>query len=100
HSKLLTLPDDVLVYPAHGAGSLCGRNMRADRFSTIGTERMTNYALQIKDRDEFIHQMTANLPAKPEYFSQDAQINRQGATALGELAPLTPVSSAELQKMI
>ena len=52
HNKLLTLPDDVLVYPAHGAGSLCGRNMRAERFSTIGTERLTNYALQIKSRDE------------------------------------------------
>ena len=48
HQKLLTLPDGVLVYPAHGAGSLCGRNMRAERFSTIGTERLTNYALQIK----------------------------------------------------
>ena len=100
HTKLLTLPDDVLVYPAHGAGSLCGRNMRADRFSTIGTERMTNYALQIKDRDEFIHQMTANLPAKPEYFSQDAQINRQGATALGELPPLMPITPDALQRFI
>ncbi len=48
HDKLLKLSDDVLVYPAHGAGSLCGRNMRAERSSTIGTERLTNYALQIK----------------------------------------------------
>src|SRR5215469_16809033 len=84
HHKLLRLPDNVLVYPAHGAGSLCGRNMRAERFSTIGTERLTNYALQIKSRDEFIGQMTANLPARPEYFSQDAQINRQGAAPLTE----------------
>ena len=65
HQKLMTLPNDVLVYPAHGAGSLCGRNMRAERSSTIGTERLTNYALQIKDRDEFIRQMTSNLPARP-----------------------------------
>ena len=50
HHKLLTLPDKTLVYPAHGAGSLCGRNMRAERSSTIGTERLTNYALQIKSR--------------------------------------------------
>ena len=49
HNKLLKLPDNVLVYPAHGAGSLCGRNMRAERSSTIGTERLTNYALQIKE---------------------------------------------------
>src|SRR5215813_11895436 len=47
HNKLMTLADDVLVYPAHGAGSLCGRNMRAERSSTIGAERLTNYALQI-----------------------------------------------------
>src|SRR5208282_4824128 len=54
HQKLLTLPDAVKVYPAHGAGSLCGRAMRAERSSTIGTERLTNYALQIASRDEFI----------------------------------------------
>ena len=56
HAKLLSLPDDTLVYPAHGAGSLCGKNMRADLFSTIGTERLTNYALQIAGRDQFIAQ--------------------------------------------
>jgi glyoxylase-like metal-dependent hydrolase (beta-lactamase superfamily II)/rhodanese-related sulfurtransferase len=100
HSKLLMLPDDVLVYPAHGAGSLCGRNMRADRFSTIGTERMTNYALQINGRDEFIRQMTANLPARPEYFFQDAQINRQGAAPLGDLPPLKAISAAELKRLL
>jgi hydroxyacylglutathione hydrolase len=100
HRKLLRLPDDTLVYPAHGAGSLCGRNMRADRFSTIGTERMTNYALQIKDRDEFVRQTTANLPARPEYFFQDAQINRQGAPALAELPPLAPISPAELKRLL
>src|SRR5579863_1015805 len=60
HQKLMTLPNDVLVYPAHGAGSLCGRNMRAERSSTIGTERLTNYALQIRERADFIQQMTAN----------------------------------------
>ena len=100
NSKLLQLPDDVLVYPAHGAGSLCGRNMRAERFSTVGTERLTNYALQIRNRDEFIQQMTANLPARPEYFFQDAQINRQGAPALGDLAPLKAISATELQSLI
>ena len=96
HHKLLTLPDDVLVYPAHGAGSLCGRNMRAERFSTIGTERLTNYALQIKSRDEFIRQMTSNLPARPDYFLEDAAINRAGATPLTELPELKPISAAEL----
>jgi len=88
------------VYPAHGAGSLCGRNMRAERSSTIGTERLTSYALQIKDRDEFVRQMTSNLPARPDYFLEDAAINRAGATALSELAVLQSISPAELKKLL
>ncbi len=100
HHKLLTLPNSVLVYPAHGAGSLCGRNMRAERSSTIGTERLSNYALQIKSRDEFIRQMTENLPARPDYFFQDAQINRTGASALTELPELPPVSPQQLKALL
>jgi hydroxyacylglutathione hydrolase len=100
HGKLLKLADSVLVYPAHGAGSLCGRNMRAERSSTIGAERLTNYALQIKSRDEFIRQMTENLPARPDYFLEDAQINRTGASDLGELPELTPLSPQQLQRLL
>ncbi|HEY1525496.1 MAG TPA: rhodanese-like domain-containing protein [Candidatus Angelobacter sp.] len=100
HGKLLMLGDQVLVYPAHGAGSLCGRNMRAERSSTIGTERLTNYALQIKSRDEFIRQLTENLPTRPEYFLQDAQINRAGAPALATLPELPPISAPELKKLL
>jgi glyoxylase-like metal-dependent hydrolase (beta-lactamase superfamily II)/rhodanese-related sulfurtransferase len=100
HGKLLRLADDVLVYPAHGAGSLCGKNMRAERFSTLGTERLTNYALQIKDRNEFVRQLTTNLPARPEYFLQDAQINRQGAPSLAGLPPLKALAPAELKTML
>jgi hydroxyacylglutathione hydrolase len=100
HNKLLKLPDEVLVYPAHGAGSLCGRNMRAERSSTIGTERLTNYALQIQTRDEFVRQLTSNLPARPEYFLQDAEINRGGAPALSDLPELKAVSPAELKAML
>jgi hydroxyacylglutathione hydrolase len=95
--KLMALPNEVQVYPAHGAGSLCGRNMRAERSSTIGTERLTNYALQIKDRDEFVRQMTSNLPARPDYFLEDAAINRTGAVALADLPQLTPISPADLK---
>jgi glyoxylase-like metal-dependent hydrolase (beta-lactamase superfamily II)/rhodanese-related sulfurtransferase len=97
HNKLMTLADDVIIYPAHGAGSLCGRSMRAERSSTIGTERLTNYALQIKSRDAFIKELTTNLPSRPEYFLQDAEINRAGASALGELPPVRSVSPAELK---
>ena len=100
HHQLMTLPNDVLVYPAHGAGSLCGRNMRAERSSTIGTERLTNYALQIGDRDEFIRQMTSNLPVRPDYFLEDAAINRAGATPLTALPPLQPLAPAELQHLL
>jgi len=100
HEKLLTLPDSVLVYPAHGAGSLCGKNMRAERCSTIGTERLTNYALQIKSREEFIAQLTSHLPARPEYFAKDAEINRTGAAALSELPPLRAIAPAELEEML
>ena len=100
HKKLLALADDVLVYPAHGAGSLCGKNMRAERSSTIGTERLTNYALQIKSREEFITQLTSNLPARPEYFVKDAEINRAGAGALSDLPPLRPLTPAELNAML
>ncbi|HEV2398859.1 MAG TPA: rhodanese-like domain-containing protein [Candidatus Sulfotelmatobacter sp.] len=100
HKKLLTLSDKVMVYPAHGAGSLCGRNMRAERSSTIGTERLTNYALQIKSREEFIAQLTSNLPARPEYFLKDAEINRAGASALAELPPLRAIDPQELDRML
>jgi hydroxyacylglutathione hydrolase len=100
HTKLLKLPDEIVVYPAHGAGSLCGRNMRAERSSTIGTERLTNYALQIPSRDEFIQQLTSNLPARPDYFLKDAEINREGATALSDLPPLPRLSAAQVKLQI
>lgn len=100
HRKLLALPDATLVYPAHGAGSLCGRSMRAERSSTIGTERLTNHALQIASRDEFVRQVTANLPARPDYFLEDAEINRSGATALTELPALASITPDELKTLL
>jgi len=100
HDKLMKLADGVLVYPAHGAGSLCGKNMRAERSSTIGTERLTNYALQIGSRDAFITQLTSNLPARPEYFLKDAEINRTGAAPLSDLAPLRPITPADLKTLL
>ena len=100
HNKVLKLSGDVVVYPAHGAGSLCGRNMRAERSSTIGTERLTNYALQIESREEFVRQLTENLPARPEYFLQDAEINRAGAASLSALPALAPISAIELDALL
>ena len=100
HGKLLTLPDSVIVYPAHGAGSLCGRSMRAEKSSTIGTERLTNYALQISTREEFIRQLTTNLPARPKYFLDDAEINRSGATTLTDLPPLQRLGPADVKSLL
>lgn len=100
HQKLMTLPDATLVYPAHGAGSLCGRSMRAERSSTIATERLTNHALQIRSQEEFVRQLTANLPAPPEYFLEDAEINRSGAGPLTGLPPLDPIAPGELQRLL
>jgi hydroxyacylglutathione hydrolase len=93
HTKLLTLPDDTLVFPAHGAGSLCGKNLSTDTVSTIGVQRRYNYALQPMSRDEFVRIVTADLPDTPAYFSYDAVLNTKERPtleqALGEeLRPL------------
>jgi len=96
HEKLLTLPDDVTVFPAHGAGSLCGRSMSTDRSSTIGREKKTNYALRAADKATFIEMLTAELPDRPAYFSADVEINRSGAPALGEMKTLPKLSPASV----
>jgi len=88
HRKLLKLPDDVLVFPAHGAGSLCGRQMSSERSSTIGNEKATNYALRPTSRAEFVKLLTAELPERPGYFALDVEINRSGAAPLLELPSL------------
>jgi hydroxyacylglutathione hydrolase len=73
--KLLTLPDDTLVYPTHGAGSLCGRNISKETVSTIGVQRRYNYALQPMSKDAFIKIVTADQPDAPAYFTYDAILN-------------------------
>jgi hydroxyacylglutathione hydrolase len=91
--KLLNLPDPTLIYPAHGAGSLCGRQIGAERFSTIGKERLTNYALKATGRDEFVHLLTDALPERPGYFARDAEINRTGAAPLADLHPISALDA-------
>jgi len=88
HTKLMTLPDAVEVHPAHGAGSLCGKQLGTESSSTIGKQRATNYALKASSRDEFIHLLTADLPTRPEYFARDVEMNRTGAAPLDALSPL------------
>lgn len=94
HEKLLQLDDSVEVYPAHGAGSLCGRNMSKETSSTIGEQKKFNYALKEMTKDEFIKLMTTDMPEAPQYFSMDAQLNREGAPALNDL-PAPPALAAE-----
>ncbi len=94
HQKLLTLPDETLVYPAHGAGSLCGKNLSTDTVSTIGEQRRYNYALQPMSKAAFVNLVAANQPETPKYFAYDAMRNRQERSTLDttleqELTPLT-----------
>jgi len=99
HEKLLTLPDQVEVYPAHGAGSMCGRNISGETSSTIGEQRKFNYALQPMSKAEFVRIMTTDLPEAPRYFSQDAEINRSGAGALAQVAKPEGLSPQEVQQL-
>jgi hydroxyacylglutathione hydrolase len=99
HEKLLQLDDEVEVYPAHGAGSMCGRNLSTETSSTIGQQRKFNYALQPMTREEFVKLMTTDLPEAPAYFSKDAEINRTGAAALNGLPQAAALSPAELVEL-
>jgi glyoxylase-like metal-dependent hydrolase (beta-lactamase superfamily II) len=77
HRKLLPLPDETLLYPGHGAGSACGKNLSQERVSTIGVQRRYNYALQPMSKDAFVQAITAEQPAAPAYFAYDAELNRR-----------------------
>ncbi|MDT7806499.1 MAG: hydroxyacylglutathione hydrolase [Acidobacteriota bacterium] len=85
HGKLLKLDDEVEVWPAHGAGSMCGRNISKETSSTIGQQRRFNYALAPMPRDEFVRMLTTDLPEAPAYFPVDAAINREGARPLTDI---------------
>jgi hydroxyacylglutathione hydrolase len=85
HEKLLKLDDSVEVWPAHGAGSMCGRNISKETHSTIGEQRRFNYALAPMSKDDFVRMMTTDIPEPPAYFPADAEINRTGALPLDEL---------------
>lgn len=82
HKRIMPLADDVLVYPAHGAGSSCGKNLGPETFSTIGTQKLTNYALQHLTKEEFIKAVTEGLAAPPAYFPINAKINKEGYESL------------------
>lgn len=81
-NKVMPLADDVIVYPAHGAGSSCGKSLGPETFSTIGEQKKNNYALQPQSKEEFIAAVTDGLAVPPKYFAINAQINMQGYTSL------------------
>jgi glyoxylase-like metal-dependent hydrolase (beta-lactamase superfamily II)/rhodanese-related sulfurtransferase len=103
HTKLLKLPDESRVYPAHGAGSLCGRALSKETVSTLGVQRQSNYALQPMTKETFIQLVTADQPEAPAYFNYDAVLNSQERPTLDqvlaqEMKPLTLDSLLELQR--
>jgi glyoxylase-like metal-dependent hydrolase (beta-lactamase superfamily II)/rhodanese-related sulfurtransferase len=100
HGKLLKLDDATEVYPAHGAGSMCGKNMSKETSSTIGEQRRFNYALQPMSKDEFVRMMTVDLPESPAYFPQDAEMNRTGAEALNRLPEPAPLTAEHVHNLI
>jgi hydroxyacylglutathione hydrolase len=101
HDKLARLPDDTLVYPAHGAGSLCGKSLSSETVSTIGVQRAYNYALAPMSRERFIETVTSDLPDAPAYFTYDAVLNARERPTLEqalerELRPLTLSQALDL----
>jgi len=100
HEKLLPLSDSLEVYPAHGAGSMCGRSMSNETSSTIGLQRKLNYALQPMSKDEFVRMMTTDLPEAPAYFPKDAELNRTGASDLSELPPPNALTPKEVKQLV
>jgi len=85
NKKLKTLPDHVLVYPAHGPGSACGKNIGKETFSTIGEQKKFNYALKANDRSQFVREVTEGILPPPNYFFEDARINKDGYSSIDEV---------------
>ncbi|HQP27240.1 MAG TPA: rhodanese-like domain-containing protein [Candidatus Syntrophosphaera sp.] len=98
HDKLLQLPDYVEVYPAHGAGSLCGRAMGAKWTSTIGYERKFNTTLEIKDKSAFVKSLTENMPPAPDHFSRCSDINRKGPARIDEFLAVEELSTSQFKE--
>lgn len=103
NNRIKTLPDNVIVYPAHGPGSACGKNLGPNTYSTIGDEKSSNYALLSTDKQQFIQEVTSGLTTPPSYFPINAKINKEGYDALQAviekaMQPLTPAAFKEKSK--
>lgn len=102
NNKIKTLPDDVIVYPAHGPGSACGKNIGKETSSTIGEQKKFNYALQTMSREEFIFKLTDGIQPPPQYFFEDARINKEGYDPIEDVISQNtkPLSPAEFKKVV
>lgn len=100
-NKLLGLPDDTLVYPTHGAGSMCGKQLSEDTVSTMGVQKKYNYALQPMSKEKFVEIVTADQPDAPDYFTYDAVLNTKERLTLNETMSrnLTPLTLEEVLKL-
>jgi hydroxyacylglutathione hydrolase len=101
HNKLMALPDETILYPGHGAGSLCGKNLSSATSCTIGNQRSDNYALQIKSKEQFVADVTSEQPMAPAYFLHDAILNRKEHPTLDETlgSSLNPLSDEDLLRL-
>jgi hydroxyacylglutathione hydrolase len=100
--KIVPLSDDIIIYPAHGAGSSCGKNIGPDTYSTLGEERKNNYALRAATKEEFVKAVTEGLNAPPQYFAVNARINKEGYESLEGVmeSGLKPLSLEEFKELI
>ena len=101
-SKIMPLPDDVIVYPAHGAGSACGKNMSKETFDTLGNQKKVNYALGNISKEEFIKELTTGILPAPQYFAKNASLNRSGYANYDDVAEQgdKALSVAEVKELI
>ncbi len=99
HNKILPLSDDVILYPGHGAGSNCGKNLSSETYSTIGKQKLDNYALQSQSKEDFIKAIIEGLDTPPVYFSINAKINKEGYESLEALIKkgLNPISVGDFK---
>jgi hydroxyacylglutathione hydrolase len=100
HKKLALLPDDVVVYPTHGAGSFCNTSSSGARFTTIGQERLSNPYLQISDEEEFVQRATTGLSSYPTYYGNMRPINKKGGRILGGVPTVEALSPKQAQAQI
>lgn len=102
HNKILTLPDDVLVYPAHGAGSACGKNMSKETFDTLGHQKEVNYALKAATKEQFIKEVTDGILPPPQYFAKNAEMNKHGYESFDDVYEkgFNPLNPDEFEAMV